>query len=163
MKKELCVTSDIYDDFLFCKTILTENHIEDMMRYASSLGATRFEWILDTLWNIYEKTGPVKYDLLKVACDSAHRNGMRFDVVYKPFESGPWAWRITLPFSFPHSDDDRIVKNETGIVHSVRKFVAENPQYRIARRKGDGEDPGGKLAEIRLVKFDENETHSEKT
>jgi hypothetical protein len=154
MKKEFCVTSDIYDDFLFCKTILTESHIEDMMRYASSLGATRFEWILDTLWNIYEKTGPVKYDLLKVACDSAHRNGMRFDVVYKPFESGLYS---SLPFSFPHSAGDRIIKNENGIVHSVRKFVAENPQYRIARRKGDGEDPGGRLAEIRLVKFDENE------
>lgn len=154
MKKELCVTSDFADDLIISEKILSENHIDSMMQYAASLGAARFEWIVDTLWTLYDKNNSMGYDLLRVACDAAHRHGMRFDAVYKPFESG---LKAALPHSFPHAEGDRVIKDETGLLYNVRQFVAGHPQYRIARRKGDGADPGGKLAEIRLVKFDEND------
>jgi len=154
MKKELCITSDFYDDLLWSGRILSEGQIDDMMRYSSSIGATRFEWVLDTLWTLYESGTPMGFDLLQVACEAAHRHGMRFDVVYKPFEGGLSA---ALPHSFPHADGDRIVKNENGLLFNVRRFVADHPEFRIARRKGDGEDPGGNLAEIRLVKSGEGE------
>jgi hypothetical protein len=64
---------------------------------------------------------------------------------------------MSVPYSFPHSKGDRVICNENGLLHSVCKFVAENPRYRIARRKGDGEDPGGRLAEIRLVNSGESD------
>lgn len=156
MKKELCVTCDFYDDMLISDMLLKEKHLEDMTRHAASLGAKRFEWVFTTLWNIFEENSPFDYDVMRVACEAAHANGMRFDVVYKPFESGASKSRY-LPHSFPLSDDDRVIATETALLYSVRKFVVENPQCRFARRKGDGEDPGGRLAEIRLVKFDEND------
>ena len=54
MKKELCVTSDFADDLIISEKILSENHIDSMMQYAASLGAARFEWIVDTLWTLYD-------------------------------------------------------------------------------------------------------------
>jgi len=152
MKKELCVTSDFFDDLFLPGRLLNETHIDSIMRYAATLGATRFEWVFDTLWTLYDSDNPLGFDLLKIACDAAHRHGMRFDVVYKPFESGLGA---ALPRSFPHADGDRIVKNENGLLFNVRRFVADHPEFRMARRKGDGEDPGGNLAEVRLIKSGE--------
>lgn len=157
MKKELCVTSDFYDDLLLSGMLLEEQHIDDMMRYAASLGTARFEWIVDTMWNLYDEGSPLGYDLLKTACDAAHRHGMRFDAVYKPFEGGLGGPKMTLPHSFPHVGGERAVENEAGLLYAVRKFVAENQQFCIARNEGDGRDPGGRLAEVRLVKFDESE------
>ena len=154
MTKELCITSDFADDLLLTGTLLNEEHIDFIMRYAASLGAARFEWIVDTLWTLYDNDGPMGYDLLQTACKAAHRHGMRFDAVYKPFESG---LKSLVPHYFPHAHGDRIIDDENGLLHSVRTFVAENPHCRIARRKGDGEDPGGTLAEVRLVKFDESD------
>lgn len=154
MKKELCLTTDFYDDILFTGTHLTAGHLDDMMRYAASMGVTRYEWVVDTMWNFYSEKGPFDYDVLQAACDAAHRHGMRFDAVYKPFESG---LGTVLPHSFPRSAGDQVVVSENGILHSIRPFVANNPHCRAARRAGDGVDPGGKLETIRLVKFDENE------
>ncbi len=152
MKKELCVTSDFLDDLLRgCQV----SQIDDIMEYAASLGAVRFEWIIDKMWDIYDQDQPLGYDVLKEACDAAHRHGMRFDAVFKPFESGSKG-RL-LPFFFPHCDDDRIIKTENGLLYVVRPFVADNPEYRIARKKGDGEDPGGNLAEVRLVHWGEDD------
>ena len=156
MNRELCVTTDFYDDLMFTGTLLEERHIDDMMRYATSLGASRFEWIVDTMWNLYDEGSPLGYDLLEVACDAAHRHGMRFDAVYKPFEGGLGGPKMTLPPSVPRASGGRVVENEAGVLYAVRKFVAENQQFCIARKAGDGDDPGGRLAEIRLVKFDEN-------
>ncbi len=155
MKKELCLTSDFFDDLLFSGILLQETHLEDIMQYAASLGATRFEWVLGNQLNMHNADSPIGYDLLKAVCDAAHRHGMRFDVVYKPFETGSSNAVMMLPHSFPHSPGDPVIVNENGILHSVRPFLAAHPEFRCARRKGDGADPGGKLKTIRLVKFDE--------
>ncbi len=153
MKKQLCITSDFVDDLLFANTKLDETHVDSIMQYAASLGTARFEWVLDSNRNIYEESSPLGYDLLRVACDAAHRHGMRFDAVYKPFETGSISAVSSLPHSFPHSKEDRLIRNENGLLPSVNRFSAENLPYHISRRKGDGVDPGGRLAEIRLVKL----------
>lgn len=155
MKKQLCLTSDFYDDLLFSGTRLTAGHLDDMMRYAASLGVERFEWIVDTKWTLYSATCPLDYDLLRTACDAAHRHGLRFDAVYKPFECGTNS--NTLPHSFPRSAEDKVVISENGIYHAIRSFVADHPHCRAARREDDGADPGGRLETIRLVKFDEHD------
>lgn len=155
MKKELCITSDFVDDLLHSNVLLNESQIDSIMHYAASLGAQRFEWVYDSNKNLYDAHTPMGYDVVKVACDAAHRHGLRFDVVYKPFETGASSAITSLPHSFPHSEGDRLIRNENGLLHSVCKFVADHPQYRFARRKGDGEDPGGNLAEIRLVQWGE--------
>lgn len=157
MNKELCITSDFVDDLLVANSLLGEDHLDGIMQYAASLGAKRFEWVLDIKRNIYEAHSPMGYDLLKVACDAAHRHGMRFDAVYKPFETGQISSVASVPHSFPHTKEDRLIRNENGLLHSVHPFAVKNPGCRIARRKGDGEDPGGRLAEVRLVKLGEGE------
>lgn len=153
MKKDLCITSDIFSDIVLSDSKLGEGQIDGIMQYAASLGATRFEWVLYAGMNLYEEHSPLGYDLMRVACDAAHRHGMRFDAVYKPFETGPISPIMSVPHSFPHSSDDRVIRNENGLLHSIDRFAARNLDCRIARRKGDGEDPGGRLAEIRLVKL----------
>ncbi|NLE66703.1 MAG: hypothetical protein GX608_04700, partial [Lentisphaerae bacterium] len=106
MNKELCVTSDFVDDLLVANTRLSERHVDAIMQYTASLGASRFEWVLYANSNIYEPHNPLGYDLLKAACDAAHRHGMRFDAVYKPFESGSTSAVNSVPHSFPHADGD---------------------------------------------------------
>lgn len=157
MSKELSVTCDFADDLLVAETKLQPDHLDEMMRYAASLGATRFEWIVDTLWNFYRADNPLGYDLLQVACEAAHRHGLRFDAVYKPFEDGLCSPVTTLPDCFPRWPGDGALATDTGIIYAVRKFVADHPEYRLSRRPGDGEDPGGRLAEIRLISADDSE------
>ncbi len=123
MKKELCITSDFVDDLLFANTLLTESHLDAIMQYSASLGATRFEWVLYANSNVYEAHSPLGYDLLKAACAAAHRHGMRFDAVYKPFETGLAAPVMSVPHSFPHSETDRVIRNENGMLHSVCKTL----------------------------------------
>ncbi|MHC4871875.1 MAG: alpha-amylase family protein [Planctomycetota bacterium] len=156
MKKELCVTNDYYDEAYRFERHLTEENIDQMMKYSASLGTKRFAWVLDTMWNFYEEDSPIGYDLLKTACDSAHKYGMRFDVVYKPFEGGlPHPYTV-LPHTFPEVEGVHVLKERKGIIHGVRKFVVDNPHMRMSRRSGDGVDPGGKITEIRLIKNDES-------
>ncbi|MCA1808841.1 MAG: hypothetical protein LC725_05225, partial [Lentisphaerae bacterium] len=116
MQKELCVTSDFVDDLLVADTRLGESHLDAIMQYAASLGAARFEWVLDNNRNIYDTHTPLGYDLLQAACTAAHRHGMRFDAVYKPFETGASSSINSLPHSFPHSGNDRIIRNENGLL-----------------------------------------------
>jgi hypothetical protein len=154
--KEFCVTCDFVDDMLFTSTKLTPQHLDEMMSYAASLGATRFEWVTASLWTLYDAINPLGYNVMEAACDAAHRHGMRFDAVYKPLESGLSGPKMTLPPTFPLEPGDRAIATEAGILHTVRRYSAEHPEYRIARRKGEGDDPGGRLAEVRLVTFEKD-------
>jgi hypothetical protein len=154
MKKELWVTVDYYDDVLGANRHYSERDLDAMMKYISCLGTARVQWILDTIWTFYDANPPGGFDLLKAACDAAHRHGMRFGVVFKPFE-GALAGALVLPDALPIPENAPVLKESTGLIHAYRQHVAEHPEMNLARLAGADEDPGGRIKAIRLVKNDD--------
>ncbi|MFC1454345.1 hypothetical protein ACFLQL_04100 [Verrucomicrobiota bacterium] len=152
--KELCVTTDFYDDLIHAGRHYRKEDLDAMMAYAAGLGARRHEWILDTIWTLYDEDGPVGYDLLAEACEAAHRHGMRFDVVFKPFEGAIGNAALVVPHDMPRPPGVPLLDEIGGLVHNVRPFLAEHPEMRMARCADDN-DPGGRIAAIRLVKRDD--------
>lgn len=148
--KELCVSTDFLDDLLNAGQVYDEKHIDDMMAYCASMGATRHEWIMDTIWSMYDSYAG-GFDLLKVACEAAHRHGMRFDVVYKPFEGALLHPMYMLPLDFPRPQGVSLLQEPWAMTCATRPFLAKNPRLRMARVPGD-EDPGGRIAAVRLIK-----------
>lgn len=153
MKRELWVTTDFFDNLYRAGRRYTEADIDHLMRESARLGATCHEWVLDTIWGIYD--GMYNgYDLLEVARVAAHRYGQRFIVVFKPFEGCLAAAPCVLPHGFPCPDEVPVVETKGGFSTEVRPFVAANPDLRQARRPED-DDPGGRIGSIRLVKADD--------
>lgn len=155
MPRKLSVTTDFYDNILFGGRHFEKRHLDDLMRYCASLGATMHEWIVDTMWTLYDDDGPVGFDLLAEACEAAHRHGMEFHAVYKPFEGALDHPAHTFPQTFPRPADGRFLEEPWGICDPVRPFLIEHPEMRMARHPEDAVDPGGRIAAIRLVKNDD--------
>ncbi|MCA1809466.1 MAG: hypothetical protein LC725_08470 [Lentisphaerae bacterium] len=85
-QKELWVTVDYFDDVLRAGRLYSREDLDAMMAYVASLGASRLQWIVDTAWTLYHADSPQGFDLLNVASEAAHRHGLRFDAIFKPFE-----------------------------------------------------------------------------
>ena len=153
--RELCATTDFMDNLLRAGRHFDERDLDAMMAYCASLGASRHEWVLDTIWALYDEDNPVGFDLLAAACDAAHRHGMRFDVVFKPFEGAIAHSRLVLPPTFPRLEGVPLLDEAVGLARAVRPFVAEHPEMRMARRPDADLDPGGRVTAIRLIKNDD--------
>lgn len=151
MKKELCVTTDFMDDLLQAGRHYTPEDLDALMAYCASLGATRHEWILDTIWSLYDDDSPCGYDLLAEACAAAHRHGMRFDAIFKPWEGALAHEKVLLPPTFPKPDGVPLLEEPVGLVPATRPFVAAHPEMRLARRPDEARDPGGRIATIKLI------------
>lgn len=154
MKKELWVSVDYQDDVLLSGRHFTQADLNAMMAYIASLRATRVQWILDTAWTFYEDDCPGGFDLLAVACEAAHRHGMRFDTIFKPFEGALVGAKGLLPHGLPISDDAPVIHDRDGLIYKYRPVVARYPEMSLARMSGDQEDQGGPIRAIRLIKND---------
>ena len=157
MSKTLCATTDFLDNVIWAERHFTKQDLDGMMAYCASLGAARHEWVMDTVWTLYDEDSPVGFDLLQAACDAAHRYGMRFDVVFKPFEGALVNQKALLPHTFPKPEGVRLLEEPFGRAHVVRPFLADNPHMRMARRPSDT-DPGGRISAIRLIKRNDEPT-----
>jgi len=153
-EKRLWVTTDFMDDLSVAGRHFERRDIDALMAYTASLGAECHQWILDTIWTLYDDDGPVGFDLLAAACEAAHRHGMRFQVIFKPFEGGLDHMGVVLPATVPRPEEKITLEEPRGLLHAVRPFVAAHPEMRIARWDEDA-DPGGRIAAIRLVKNDD--------
>lgn len=153
MKKEFWVTTDFFDNLHQAGRPFSAQAIDLLMSESAAMGATCHEWVLDTIWGMYD--GPYNgYDLLETARIAAHRHGMRFVAVFKPFEGGLAAGPCVLPPTLPRPQGVPIVETLGGFTTEVRPFVAAHPDLRQARRAEDA-DPGGCIASIRLIKGDD--------
>lgn len=152
MKKELCVTTGYHGEALHAGRHYRKGEIDALMRYAASLGATRCKWIVGLWgWALWDDNGPAGFDMLKAACDAAHRHGIRFDAVFKPFEGGLWSRDTILPDTFPCPEGAPVLRTPFGLLHMIRPFLVEHPEMRLARGPGDAADPGGRIRAIRLI------------
>lgn len=152
--KRLWMTTDFMDDLFVAGRHFDKGELDAMMAWSASLGTECHQWILDTIWTLYDDDGPAGFDLLAEACDAAHRHGMRFHVIYKPFEGGLDHLRVILPTTLPRFEGDLTLDEIRGRMYAVRPFVAANPHLRIERRAAD-RDPGGRITAIRLIKDDD--------
>jgi hypothetical protein len=155
VNKELWTTIDYYDDVLNAHRHHSPSDLDAMMKYVASLGTRRVQWVLDTIWTFYDDDAPGGFDLLEAACSSAHRHGMRFHVIFKPFEGALAGANGVLPHGLELSRDGAAPADRFGLIHICRPQVAEHPEWSLARLASDAVDPGGRIAAIHLVKDDD--------
>ena len=152
--KKLLATTDYYDNILNCQCFFDRARLDELHKYLSSIGVTRHQWIVDTIWNIYEDH-PSGFDILTEAADSAHAHGLEFYAEIKPFEGGGVG--DTFPHSLPFPKGVIALRDMRGIFPIARPFVARNPHLCLKRRPGTF-DVRGPVSAIRLVKGDDKPT-----
>lgn len=153
-KKKLLATTDYYDNILGCKCFLDRSHFDQLHKYLSSMGVTRHQWIVDTIWDLYDDPKS-DFDILAEAAESAHAHGLEFYAEIKPFEGGGFG--DTLPHSLPLPKDALTLNDMRGIYPIARPFVARNKDMCLKRRPGTYEF-NGPITSIRLIKRDDKAT-----
>ena len=136
------------------RCFMNRKQLDELHKYLASLGVTRHQWIVDTIWTLYENY-PQGFDLLAEAAKSAHKYGIEFYAVIKPFEGG--CFGNILPNSMPCPAGSGAMKDLRGIFPAVRPFVAANPSLSLKRRPGTFECAEA-VSTIRLVKNDDKPT-----
>lgn len=155
MTKQLWTTVDYIDDVLNANRHYTPDDLDAMMKYNASLGCTCVQWIFDTIWTLYDDDAPGGFDLLETACNAAHRHGMKFIVIFKPFEGATAGNTGLLPHGLGLSADAPVIREMSGYLQTCRLQVIEHPEWSVARPATDAVDPGGRIAAVRLVKSDD--------
>jgi hypothetical protein len=143
--------TDDYDENY--RSFMTKDQLDELHQFLASVGVTRHQWIVDTIWNLYEDY-PHGFDLLEEAAKSAHKYGIEFYAGIKPFEGGGFG--SILPVTMP-APDDVVYKDLRGIFPVIRPFVAANPGLSLKRRPGTYKFTGP-VSTIRLVKSDDRPT-----
>lgn len=136
------------------KCFMDRSQLDGLHRILASAGVTRHQWIVDTMWNLYEDY-PHKFDLLEEATKSAHVHGLEFYAEFKPFEGGGFG--IVLPHTMPCPKGTGTYSDICGIFPRMRRFVADNPTLNLQRKAGTYkcDEP---VSAIRLVKSDNRPT-----
>lgn len=157
-KKKLLATTDYYDNIIGQSEFFSRKHLDDLHAYLCTLGVTRHQWMYNTGFNFYDQDAG-RMDLLAEAAASAHRHGLEFYAVLKPFEGGGTG--VTFPHSLPLPEGAVAVKDIRGLFTNATPFLAKHPHLCLQRRP----DPGrcqGPVAAIRLVKGDDQPTRIQK-
>ena len=149
-------SQDYYDKY---KCYMNRVQLDDLHKFLASIGVTRHQWIVDTIWTFYEDY-PHGFDLLEEAAKSAHKYGIEFFAEIKPFEGGGFG--PVLPHSMPITEGASAFKDLRGIFPRVRPFVAENPSMCLKCKEGSYES-NTPISSIRLVKGDNKRTRIKAT
>lgn len=152
--KKLLATTDYLDNVILSKFLFKREHLDSLHKYLASIGVTRHQWMVEEIWNFYDKR-PDGFDLLAEAVDSAHKHGIEFYAELKPFEGGGFG--SSFPHSMPFPKGTGTLKDMRGVYPLARPFVAENPHLCLKRRPGTYEAKGS-VSAIRLVKSDDKAT-----
>ncbi len=140
--------------YLQHKCFMDQAQLDGLHQFLASVGVTRHQWIVDTMWCLYENY-PHGFDLLKAAVDSAHNYGLEFYAEIKPFEGGGFG--LILPGTMPCPASCGAFRDLRGIFPSMRRFVAAHPEFNLKRKTGTYEC-SGTVSAIRLVKSDNRPT-----
>lgn len=152
--RKLLATTDYYDNILGSGRLFDRKQLDGLHGYLASLGVTRHQWIVSTVWNLYDgdESG---FDILAEAVKSAHAHGIEFYAEIKPFEGGGFG--DAFPPSLPFPEGAIALRGMDGIHPIVRPFVARHPHLCLKRRPGTYEARGPVTA-VRLVKGDDQPT-----
>jgi len=152
--KKLLATTDYPDNIGICDCLYNRAQMDSLHKYLASIGVTRHQWIIDTMWNIYDDNQS-GFDTLAEAVESAHAHGLEFYAEIKPFEGAGGI--NALPHSLPLPKGAIAVKDIRGIIPRMRPFVASHPHMCLKRRPGSYEFRGP-VTSIRLIKGDDQPT-----
>jgi len=172
--KKLFATTDIFDNILINhrgsrygkpvertaeyyennRCFMDRKQLDELHRFLASLGVTRHQWIVDTIWSIYDSY-PHGFDLLEEAAISAHKFGIEFYAEIKPFEGG--AFGVLLPSTMPCPTGTGAYRDLRGIFPNMRRFEAQNPTLCLERKPGTFEC-SETVSTIRLIKLDDRPT-----
>ncbi|HBL74760.1 MAG: hypothetical protein A2W90_15090 [Bacteroidetes bacterium GWF2_42_66] len=136
------------------RCFMDKKQLDELHKFLASVGITRHQWILDTMWNLYEEY-PQGFDLLEEAAKSAHKYGLEFYAEIKPWEGG--AFGLSLPGTMPCPPKYGAYRDVRGIFPNMRRFEAQNPTLGLKRKPGTYEcsEP---VSAIRLIKSDDRST-----
>jgi hypothetical protein len=152
--KSLYATTDFFVNSLLNDQFMNRSQLDDLNEHLVSIGVTRHQWIVDTIWNFYE-TYPHPFDLLAQAVESAHAHGLQFYAQIKPFEAGGFG--ELLPLSFPFPDGATAFRDLRGIYPVARPFAAQHPEMCLKRKAGTYKATVP-VTTIRLVKSNDRPT-----
>ena len=133
---------------------MDKKQLDELHKFLASIGVTRHQWIVDTMWNLYEEY-PQGFDLLEEAAKSAHKYGLEFYAEIKPWESG--AFGLSLPGTMPCPKKSGSYQDLRGVFPNMRRFEARNPALSLKRKSGTFEcsEP---VSAICLIKSDNRST-----
>ncbi len=133
------------------RCFMNRKQLDELHQFLASVGVTRHQWIVDTMWKLYDDY-PYGFDLLAETAKSAKKFGIEFYAVIKPFEGG--CFGTILPSTMPCPEGAGAIKDLRGIFPTVRPFVAANPSLSLKRRP-ESFDCTQPVSTIRLVKGDD--------
>lgn len=144
-------SSGYYDGF---KCFMDRSQLDGLHKALVSLGVSRHQWIVDTMWTLYDSY-PHSFDLLAEAANSAHVHGLKFFAEIKLFEGGGMG--MILPHSMPYPDGVVAFRDLRGIFPVATPFAVKNPELNLKRRDGTFKcsEP---VSAIRIVKGDDRPT-----
>lgn len=133
---------------------MDKKQLDSLHQFLASAGVTRHQWIVDTMWTLYENY-PHGFDLLEEAVKSAHKHGLEFYAEIKPWEGG--AFGLILPGTMPCPIESGAYRDLCGIFPNMRRFEALNPMLSLKRKPGTFEcfEP---VSAIHLIKSDNRPT-----
>ncbi len=133
------------------RCFMNRKQLDELHKFLVSIGVTRHQWIVDTMWQLYDDY-PHGFDLLAEAAKSAKKVGIEFYAVIKPFEGG--CFGTILPSTMPCPEGAGAIKDLRGIFPTIRPFVAANPSLSL-KRKPESFECIHPVSTIRLVKGDD--------
>src|SRR5439155_16658310 len=165
----LSATVDFPDDLE--NGVYTPHLIDQMMATLRAIGVRRVNWLdygsaLDRASPLYnpileQRTFGLQSlaalgEPLPVAVAAAHRQGLEFIAVMKPYAG---ASIITWPAGSPDGARPGL-RRIGGTLHDAFGYLERNPGWRLARRPSTiaGSRPPGAIAAIRLAKADASPT-----
>jgi hypothetical protein len=152
--KPLAVTIDFSDDMWRSKAGVKTANIESLMEKLAGLGFNQVNWIIcpERYLTAQAVSDADPRDGVRVAAEAAHRRGMRFYGLFKPFDTGcvnaqvPPA--VKLPPNMP------VIKTLTGRLAIFSPFLARHPDMCIEHRPVPDRSTQA-VTTIKLVKQDD--------
>ena len=146
---ELHAATDFGDEFVGGERFYDRANIDALMAYLASMGVKRLEWIYHC-WLAFDDSYPLGFDIEAEAVRAAHRHGIDFVAVIKPFEC---LGLYLLPHAFPIARTE-CWNSVRGLFHQVSDLAIARPDLCLKRKPGV-RDPGGPVTAVRLVKADD--------
>lgn len=155
--KPLAVTIDATDDLWRAKSLLKGSSIDSLMEELAKLGFDQVNWVTDNEQFLTDLnfSDVQPRDGMRYIAAAAHRNGMKFYALFKPFETGCVGEELPLTVILP--PDVPLMPTLTGRMGRFASFLQEHPEMRIERRPVDAR-LGTPVAIIKLVKEDDAPT-----
>ena len=153
MSKPIHVAVDFNSDYRKAGGPVQPANIVNLMARFAELGLERVYWIHNAEdYYIGKSLTDEGTDLLAYAADAAHRHGLQFWGLYKPFETGRAAMEIPHEVRLP--EDRQFMEGIAGRAPYMAPFVLKHPELRLKRFPARS-CTGIAIACVKLVKSDD--------